>query len=59
MDQAQAASLQAALDLASRIGIVVVLIIWLLNFGAELWRMLRSIGDGRPHNGGSGSARTA
>ena len=59
MDQAQAASLQAALDLASRIGIVVVLIIWLLNFGAELWRMLRSMGRDRPHNGGAGSARTA
>ena len=59
MDQAQVSALQGALDLAFRIGIVVVLIIWLLNFGAELWRMARSLGGGRPHNGGPTSARAA
>jgi hypothetical protein len=57
MGQAEAASLQSALDLACRLGIIVVLIVWLLNFGAELWRMVRSLGGPRPHNGGS--ARTA
>lgn len=57
IDHAEAAALQSALDLAFRIGIVVVLIVWLLNFGAELWRMVRSLGGARPRNGGS--ARTA
>jgi hypothetical protein len=59
IDAAQAAALQSALDLAFRIGIVVVLIVWILNFGAELWRMLRALGGGRPRNGGSTSARAA
>lgn len=58
MDPAQVTSLQAALDLACRIGIVVVLIVWMLNFGAELWRMVRSPGGG-PRNGGPSSARAA
>lgn len=43
MNPAQAASLQGAIDLSFRIGIVVVLIVWLLNFGGELWRALRSL----------------
>lgn len=57
MGPAEAAGLQSALDLAFRIGIVVALIIWLLNFGAELWRAVRSLAGQRPRNGGS--ARTA
>jgi hypothetical protein len=56
MVEAEAASLQSALDLAFRIAIVVVLIVWLLNFGAELWRTLRSFGSPRS---GNGPARTA
>ena len=56
MDQAQAASLQTALDLACRIAIVVVLIVWLLNFGAELWRMLRSMGSPPPSAASTRSA---
>jgi hypothetical protein len=59
MSQAEASGLQSALDLAFRIGIVVVLIIWLLNFGAELWRMVRSLGGARPRNGGASPAPTA
>jgi hypothetical protein len=58
MDPAQVASLQTALDLACRLGIVVVLIVWILNFGAELWRMVRSLGSA-PRNGGPSSARAA
>jgi hypothetical protein len=59
MSQAEASGLQSALDLAFRIGIVVVLIIWLLNFGAELWRMVRSLGGARSRNGGASPAPTA
>ena len=58
IDAKEAAALQGAIDLAFRIGIVVVLIIWILNFGAELWRMLRAHGGGRS-NGGPSPARTA
>jgi hypothetical protein len=57
MGQAEAGALQAALDLAFRLGIIVVLIVWLLNFGAELWRAVRSFGSSRPGN--DNSARTA
>jgi hypothetical protein len=57
MSQVEAGALQSALDLAWRIGIVVLLIVWLLKFGAELWRAVRSFGGPRPTNGGS--ARTA
>lgn len=57
MGPAETASLQSALDLAFRIGIVVVLIVWVLKFGAELWRTVRSLAGQRPRNGGS--ARTA
>jgi hypothetical protein len=56
--QAEATALQSALDLACRIGIVAVLVIWMFIFGAELWRMIRSLGSGRP-NGGPSAARTA
>lgn len=56
IDPKEAAALQGAIDLAFRIGIVVVLIVWTLNFGAELWRMLRSLGG---PNGGPSTARAA
>lgn len=49
-DADQVASLQTALDLACRIGIVVVVVVWVLNMGAEAWRLTRSLrGAKRPH----------
>lgn len=58
-DASQIASLQSALDLACRIGMVVIVITFVLNFAAELWRMVRAVAGGSPRNGGSSSARPA
>jgi hypothetical protein len=55
-DPNQVAGLQSALDLACRIGIVVIVVVFVLNFAAELWRMARSGLGGRPRNGGPSSA---
>jgi hypothetical protein len=56
LDMGQATSLQTALDLACRIGIVVIVIVWVLNFGAELWRMTRSLRGRSSQSAGPRSA---
>lgn len=56
-DPAQVASLQSALDLACQIATGVIVIVFVLNFAAGLWRMARSASVGRSDNGDARSAR--
>jgi len=41
-DPAQVVSIQNALDLACHIAVIVVVIVWVLNFGGELWRIAKN-----------------